>query len=268
MGLAGALGLLLVVSLAVAVVSSRRIEGSLPGRSPILGLSVSESGFLSGTSSGLLSSSDGRNWAVVEDFDRESLVAGSGDGVVVLSGGTLYRSADLESFVAAPGELGRASALGVAPGGRIYVAREGRGLLVIDGDGSQTTISLNGGPPEVLALAVDEGETPVILAGGLSSGLWRSGDGGESWMRILQTPIRAVLIDRKRPGRVLIGTAGGVLASTQTDPWEFTDLRVPVEALAETSEGYFAITADRLLYESEDGAAWEASVLRDSEGEE
>lgn len=268
MGLAGILGLLLVVSLVVAVVNSRRIEGSLPGRSPILGLAVTPAGFLSGTANGLLSSTDGRNWAVVEDFDRQSLVSGFGDGAVVLSGGTLYRSADMENFAALPGELGRASALSVAPGGRIYVAREGAGLLVVDGDGSQRTISLEGGPPEVLALAVGEGEVPVILAGGLSSGLWRSDDGGVRWMRILQTPIRATLIDRKQSGRVLIGTAGGVLTSTPTDPWEFTDLRVPVEALAETADGYFAITAERLLYESEDGIAWQASILGSPAGEE
>ncbi|HYN98858.1 MAG TPA: hypothetical protein VEU28_04220, partial [Actinomycetota bacterium] len=88
-------------------------------------------------------------------------------------------------------------------------------------------------------------------------GLWHSEDGGSTWSRSLETPIRAAMFDHARPGRRVIGTAGGVLWSTATRPWQFTDLRVPVEALAQTADGYFAMTAERLLFESSDGVRWE-----------
>jgi hypothetical protein len=108
----------------------------------------------------------------------------------------------------------------------------------------------------VLAFAVGAADRPLMLAGGLSSGLWRSEDGGSHWERILGTPVRAALVDRREAGRLMIGTAGGVLTSTPTRPWEFTDLRVAVEALTQTGDGYFAVTADRLLYQSGDGLKW------------
>ncbi len=242
-----------------AVVNGRRIQGSVPGKSPILGLAATEEGFAVGTSKGVLTSSDGLTWAPVEEFSSSSLVAGAGAQVVVLSGGALYRSSDLGEFSLVQEGLGRATALTATPDGKVYVAR-GAEILVLDPGGGSSPIEVTEGPPEMLAFAVGEGDRPLMLAGGLSSGLWRSEDGGSRWDRILGTPVRAALVDRRESGRLMIGTAGGVLTSTPTRPWGFTDLRVAVEALTQTDDGYFAVTADRLLYRSADGLKWEVSV--------
>lgn len=243
-----------------AVVNGRRIQGSVPGDAPILGLAASEEGFVIGTSKGVLTSSDGQTWSPVEEFSGSSLVAGAGAEVVVLSGGALYRSSDLSAFSPVQEGLGRATALTATPDGNVYVARGAEEILVLDPGGGSSPIEVSEGPPEMLAFAVGEGDRPLMLAGGLSSGLWRSEDGGSRWDRILGTPVRAALVDRRESGRLMIGTAGGVLTSTPTRPWGFTDLRVAVEALTQTGEGYFAVTADRLLYGSADGLKWEILV--------
>lgn len=244
----------------VAVVKGARIKGSVPGKGAILGLAATGDGFLIGTSEGLLTSADGRTWARVDRFSGETLVAGSGGEAVVYNDGTLFRSAGSGKFTEAAAGLAGISALTSTPGGTVYAAR-GRELVVLAADGKRRTVEFDQGPPRILALAVGDTESE-LMAGGLSTGLWRSESGGEEWSRILETPIRAALIDRAKPGRRLIGTAGGVLWSTETRPWQFTDLRVAVESLAETPDGYFAITADRLLYESEDGLEWKARILQ------
>lgn len=258
LGLAALLGFLLIGSMLAAVVKGARVKGSVPGKGAILGLAVTGDRVLIGTSEGLLTSSDGRTWTAVEGFPGETLVTGTGEAAVVYHDGTLYRSADPGKFNEIASGLPDVSALTSAANGTVYAAR-GRQLLVIDPAGEQRTVEFSEGPPRTLALAVD-GDASVLLAGGLSTGLWRSDNGGAEWSRILETPIRAALIDRAKPGRRLIGTAGGVLWSTETRPWQFTDLRVPVEGLAETSDGYFAITADRLLYESDDGLEWKVRI--------
>lgn len=259
LGLAALLGLLLIGSMLAAVVKGARVKGSVPGKGAILGLAVTGDEYLIGTSEGLLTSSDGRTWAAVKGFPGETLVTGTGEGAVVYADETLYRS-DGTGFSEVVPDLPGLSALTSTPDGTVYAAR-GKEILVLAPDGEQRMIEFEKGPPRILALAVGATHSE-LLAGGLSTGLWRSENRGEDWNRILETPIRAALIDRAKPGRRLIGTAGGVLWSTETLPWQFTDLRVPVESLAETPEGYFAITADRLLYESEDGLEWKVRILQ------
>lgn len=255
LGLAAVIGFLLVGSMIAAVVKGARVKGSVPGKAAILGLAATEDGFLIGTADGLLTSSDGSTWTAVDEFSGESLVAGAGSGVALLSSGTLYRSADLENFTEAVPDLRGVTALTGTYEGTVLAAR-GREILRIGPDGPQEPVEFERGPREILALAVGEDVSNEMLAGDLSSGLWRSEDDGRNWERILETPIRAALVDRAEPGRRLIGTAGGVLWSTETQPWQFTDLRVAVEALAETDDGYLAITSDRLLFESSDGLEW------------
>lgn len=255
LGLAAVLGFLLLGSMLVAVFKGARVKGSVPGNGAILGLAVTGDGFVIGTADGVLTSADGSTWTAVDRLAGGSLAASAGDGVVVLSSGKLYRSSDLEQFTEhAPGLPGVTALTGGADG-TVYAAVPGE-VLTVSPNGPASSLSIEEGPPEILALAVGEGSPPGMLAGDLSSGLWSSEDAGLSWSRILETPIRAVLLDRAEPGRRFIGTAGGVLWSTQTEPWQFTDLRVPVEALAQTAEGYFAITGDRLLFESADGLSW------------
>lgn len=255
LGLAALIGFLLVGSMVAAVVKGARVKGSVPGKAAILGLAATENGFLIGTAEGVMKSSDGGTWTALDDFEGESLLAGAGSGVAVLSSGTLYRSADLENFRQAAPDLKGVTALTGSSDGTVIAAR-GRELIRMGPGGPPEPVEFERGPREILALAVGEGSPTEMLAGDLSSGLWRSGDEGRSWERILQTPIRAALVDRAEPGRRLIGTAGGVLWSTETEPWQFTDLRVAVEALAETDDGYLAITSDRLLFESADGLKW------------
>lgn len=238
-----------------AVVGERRLEGSVPGDDPILGLAVLRESFLLGTSDGLLTSADGFTWRRVPGFGGETLVAGAADMVVVVSGGRLSATSDLRTFDPLPADPGRATALAAASDGTVWVAGGSGRLLVVNPDGSTTRLSLKGGPRQVLSLAVLPGEPRTILAGGLSDGLWRSVTAGREWEQILGTPIRAVQADPAEPGRYLIGTAAGALTASRTAP-EFTDLRQPVEALAESAGTFYAITLDRLLYESEDGTTW------------
>lgn len=256
LGLAAALGFLLVGSLVAAVVQGRRLEGSVPGKAPILGLAVAPGGFLLGTSDGVLASTDGFTWEPVPAFIGESLVAGGGGVVAVASGGELSLSSDLERFTPVPAKLDRPSALTVAPDGTVWIA-DGSRLVAHGASGAAREISLGGGPGRALSLGVTGGEPVRILAGDLSEGLWQtSGEGGE-WERILGTPLRALQVDPGEPGRYLIGTAAGVLTAARTAP-EFTDLRLPVEALAEFDGTFYAITLDRLIYESADGTRWSA----------
>lgn len=262
LGLAALIGFLLVGSMVAAVVKGARVKGSVPGKAAILGLAATEDGFLIGTADGVLTSSDGSTWTAVDEFSGESLVAGTGSGVALWSSGTLYRSADLENFTEAVPDLKGLTALTGLTDGTVLGAR-GRELILVGADGDPKSVDFEDGPREILALAAGEGSADEMLAGNLSSGLWRSEDEGRSWERILETPIRAALLDRAEPGRRLIGTAGGVLWSTVTEPWQFTDLRVPVEALAETENGYLAITSDRLLFESRDGLEWKVRPAGD-----
>lgn len=255
LGLAALLGFLLLGSMLVAVFKGARVKGSVPGSGAILGLAVTGEGFVIGTADGVLISADGSTWTAVDGFAGGSLAASAGADAVVWNSGKLYRSSGLEDFTHYPPELQKITALTGGAGGTVYAAGPGEVFRIQPGR-PVSSRSFDGGPPEILALAVGEGSPPGMLAGDLSSGLWLSEDNGESWSRILETPIRAVLLDRAEPGRRFIGTAGGVLWSTQTEPWQFTDLRVPVEALAQTPDGYFAITGDRLLFESADGLAW------------
>jgi len=256
LGLAGLLGFLLLASVVTAVVSSRRLEGSVPGRAAILGLAALPGGFLLGTSDGVLSSTDGVTWERVPGFEGETLVAGSGGTAAAAGSRGVSITTDLVSFRQVPADLGRPSALTVAPGGSLLVAQPEQ-LVVLQERGPVSTISLEDGPTGILSIAIREdgaSRDRTILAGGLSSGLWRlEGEGG--WQKILGTPIRAILMDPAHPERYLIGTAGGVLTAGPTAP-EFTELRLGVEALAEFEGRYYAITADRLLYESADGLAW------------
>ncbi len=257
------IGFLLVGSVVVAVVKGARIQGSVPGKGAILGLAVWSEGYVIGTSDGLLTSSDGKDWSPVPSFDGETLVAGAGSEVVAVSGNKLFRSAGSKGFSAVEESLPAVRALSGTGDGTAYLAADSMKIVRVARGGEPVAGEFEDGPPQILALSVaDDGAT--MLAGDLNTGLWRSEDAGTEWTRILQTPIRAALVDRATPGRQLIATAGGVLWSTRADPWQFTDLRVGVEALAQSADGYFAVTADRLLFESEDGLSWRSVVGRDA----
>src|SRR5205085_79244 len=58
---------------------------------------------------------------------------------------------------------------------------------------------------------------PAVVYAGTTEGLWRTQDAGATWQRIsaANVIVNDVLMDARRPGRVLLATdRGGVLAST------------------------------------------------------
>lgn len=249
--------ILLAGSLVVAVLTTRQVEGSVPGKAAILGMAVVPDGFLIGTAGGAFSSRDGATWIRVKRFSGATLVANAAAGALALNGGRIYETADLESFSPRGKAVAGAVALAGNASGEIFLAT-GDGRFFRSGPGgTPVEIAARGGPPDVVTLAVFPGSNQ-LLAGGLSSGLWRSAGGGVVWTRVLGTPTRSALLDGRFPGRGLIATSGGVLVSQDGRQWSFTDLREPVEALSQSPTGYFALTASRLLYESADGLTWQA----------
>lgn len=255
------LGLLLAISLAVAVVSFRTIEGAVPGRGPVLGLAATDEHFVVGTAAGVYVSSDGVQWRALEQFPEGALVAQAGDELLVLSRGSLYRGDGLENLEEVADGLPSALALAGDASGRAWLGRE-RELVIVEPAGERRSVRYRGGPGDMVALAVDDTNTDKIFAGSLTSGLWYSRNAGRSWEPVLQTPTRAAMVSIS-DARRFIGTSGGVLYSTATDPWEFTDLRSSIEALARARGGYLAVTTERLVYRSEDGLTWEAFALVD-----
>lgn len=259
-----ALAALLLVSLGgslVAVlVNSRTVKGSIPGKAALLSLAVTPSGYLIGTADGALFSAEGNSWARVPDFGGTTLVANNGTGAVLVNGGAVYGTRDLTTF----------ARVGAAPDGVVGLSAHGAAELIFAtgtgrffrGAGGQELLEIQarGGPRDVVTLSV-AGPAPTLLAGGLSSGLWLSEDGGLAWTRLLGTPTRSALLDNRQAGRTFIATAGGVLTSADGREWSFTNLREPVEALAQSPDAYWAVSASRVLYESADGLTWRAKTL-------
>jgi hypothetical protein len=246
--------LLLAGALIVALISSRAIVGAVPGRSPILGLAAVPDGFLVGTSRGAFVSRDGQTWSAVGALTRSRALVADGRTVgLVLSRGSVWLTRDL-SAIERRSQVGSAVAVAVASDDSVYVVKDPQHVLRISGNESRE-LSFSRGPEEIVALAaVDAGS---LLAGGLTSGLWESRDEGLTWRRLLQTPIRAILVDPARKGRIFIATSGGILASNDEGRrWRFTGMRLPVEALAESGGRFFALSADRLVYVSTDGETW------------
>lgn len=260
LGLAVALGFLLSGSLLVATISSRTVAGAVPGKEPILAMASLDEGLLVGTAGGLFSSADGVRWSRVPGISGLSLVATTGQGAVVLAGGSLYEATDLSGVRKVREKMGAALAIADDLSGSTYIARTPKRIYVVSNQAQERTINVEQGPPEILALAAGpgnaSGQPGGLVAGGLTSGLWRSTDGGASFQKILGTPARAVLADARKRGRLLLATAGGVLVSADGRAWSFANLRIPVEAMSQNNTAYFGVGQDRLVYTSPDGLRW------------
>lgn len=256
------LSALLAGAFLVALVSQRTIEGAIPGKAPVLSFHVVDQGLLAGTGQALFLSEEGRGWARVRGLRRgPSLVTESDGAVVVLVGGRLVRSGDLRSFQPLGGRRLAGTAVAGGPGGSVFVAERGGRLVRVTLEGKVEPIEAAGAHPEqVLALAAED---RALCAAGLSTGLWCSADAGRTWRRLLQTPARAILIDPGDPQRLLLGTPGGLLVSTDGGAsFRFGELRSAVEALAEHRGAFFAI-ADRLVLRSSNGLTGWNVPLRD-----
>ena len=251
-----ALGLVLLLFLGgvvAALLSARGIEGAVPGRGGLLSVAVTDAGFLVGTTSGAFASSDGRTWSPVAALTGPSPVAGGGARALVASGRELVSTTDLRSVSRVALLPAVPTALATASGGAVYAIDRWGVLARVEGAGTATHVG-RPGPGSALGLAVVEAPTPVVYAAGLAAGLWRSDDGGKQWSRLLATPAQAILPDAASPGRILLGTPGGLLVTRDGGrSWELTTLQVAVRGLARRGDHTYVLTGDRLLLVSRDG---------------
>lgn len=238
-----------------AFFSLRKLEGAIPGEAAILNLGVIEEGYLVGTSDGLYRSSDAKTWTLVKAYSKgRVLVASNADKAFIHHDRLLFETEDLRSFDPHFGAVQPAVAMAVDKEDNVYLAEKATRFALITSDRSLQTVQAIRGPKEVLAIEGIPGDPVVVLAGGLTSGFWRSLGGDSPWTHILRTPTRAILADPNVVDRIFIGTAGGVLYSKDEGfKWAFTEMRLPVEALAEFGGRYYAVTEDRLVYVSKDG---------------
>lgn len=288
-----AAGLLLLISVAVLVtlLSARSLEGAVPGRAPLLGLAVTEYGYYVASETGLFFSSDAKSWSKPEMFSgRPVLVTGLEQqpegrpqaakpaGAMVLSGGRLLRVEGGARFSEFLSLSARVSAM-ASSAGSLYLAEGSKVIRVISEDcliasspdlecrrtGLSDALRLRGGPDEILTLDAVPADPPLIFAGGLRAGVWRSSTPQVRWRRVLQTATRAIMVDDRDPKKIYLGTAGGLLVSQdQGLSWGFTGMRQAVEALAQAGGTLFALAGDRLIYQSSDGQVWNAAMSHPS----
>jgi photosystem II stability/assembly factor-like uncharacterized protein len=96
------------------------------------------------------------------------------------------------------------------------------------------------------------------LAAGPEEGLWRSGDGGQSWRAIwVETPVLALTA---RADQVWLGLTGGVVTSTDAGTTWQTVLpgEQPVVGLAVVEDTVWAGSQDGRLWCSGPGGSWQA----------
>lgn len=238
--------------LVAALVSSRRIEGAVPGNAPILSLAAVPDGFLVGTGRGLYRSPDGRRWGVVEAVSGAVAVKGMEAGALVASGGSIYTASGISDLNKVAELAERLVAVGGAPG-KVVAATSAGGILLQEGSRFS---SLPAAPPRgVLALASSGLD---IYAAGVAIGLWVTSDAGRSWQQVLATPVTSIEKETVGAGRTFLGTPGGLLVSDPRVGWRFTSLRVAVNGLALRGQYVFAVS-NRILYESSGGdTGWRA----------
>lgn len=246
-------GVLFVGALVIAFLGTRVNAAAVPGSQPIASLAVTPAGYLVGTIGALYASPDGKTWTPARL--PPELVAVDSDGVTayVLAAGTLRSTRDLATFTVLASSV-TGTVIAAAPGGGAYIA-SGPRIVRVGVDGRVTDLPVGPAKPAgLLALAVSPARPGTILAGGPVSGLWQSDDNAVTWHRVLGTPTLALLIDRDRPERLLLGTPGGVLVSEDAGArWRFTELRLDVHGLSQENGQFFAVASDRVVYRSANG---------------
>src|SRR2546421_59398 len=126
-------GVLFLGALVVVLLSSGRVQGSIPGSDSILSLAAIPRGFLVGTAGGVLQSPDGRTWLAATNIPREPVsVASDGTTSYVLAGGTLKSTRDMRTF----GTPSQAVLVDPSSPQRILLGTPG-GLLVSENGGLQ-----------------------------------------------------------------------------------------------------------------------------------
>lgn len=251
-------------ALVLAILGARGNRDAVPGTDTIASLGVIPAGYLVGTTGGLAVSADARTWSVAHLPAEVVPVASRGAVAYVLAGGVLRSTSDLKAFrTLATGVTG--TVIAAAPGGEVDIV-DGQRIVQVGGGGAGPAAPVRihqGGPsmPKgIIGLSVDPLSADTILAGGPTSGLWETNDGGATWHRLLGTPTQAVAFDPANPQRILLGTVAGVLISTDGGlSWRFTQLRLDVHGLAGEGGRFYAVSGDRRLFVSPDGVSgWSA----------
>lgn len=255
-------------ALMLAILAARGNRDAVPGTDTIASLGVIPAGYLVGTTGGLAVSADARVWSVAHLPAEVVSVASQGGVAYVLAGGVLRSTSDLKRFVTvANGVTGTVIAVG--PGGGVDIV-DGQRITQVGGGvgatpGTPPPVQTRQGgasmPKGIVGFAVEPTNADTILAGGPTSGLWETEDGGATWHRLLGTPTQAVVFDPANPQRILLGTVAGVLISVDGGlSWRFTQLRLDVHGLAADGGRFYAVSADRRLFVSPDGVSgWVAA---------
>lgn len=255
------LGVLMAGAIAAAILVERGVRGAIPGDAPITSLAANESAFFAGSADGLFVSADGIDWGRHPQLrGGRVVVATIGGAVFAGAGGRIARiePTRMETVAQIPFEP-----TGLAGIGDAIVASSGDGRFVLAGEDTRV-LSTQDGLDEVVALAAHHA-TGGLLAGGPLSGLWRAGPVSAEplvWQRLLGTPSTALLTEIQTPGRIRLGTPGGLLISDDGGlGWRFTQLRQSISGLTSSQAGYFAISG-RLIYHSPDGdTGWNPLIL-------
>lgn len=112
---------------------------------------------------------------------------------------------------------------------------------------------------------------PKILYAGTTQGLWKSEDGGETWVRTTRDAliVDAVLLDRRHPNQVLLGTEHAGVLLSRDGGMHFTDANAGfsnrhVSSLAEDATRhriYVAVTGDNawggVFVSADRGRSWQ-----------
>lgn len=259
--LLAAIAALLGASLIAALLSGRQIQGSVPVDAPALALAAIDEGRMVATTAGVFITRNDIDWAAARQFGSGSALVASRDGVAAIrfSDGKVRRTMttrDLDEISGVTDEDPLGAAMSFAPDGSLHLV-DSRAEAIIRVGGSDMHLPA-GGPGAANALAV---ASDRFLLGGVTTGLWELR--GQSWLRLVATPVRAVLIDEKNESRIFLGSPGGLLVSRNAGrSWRFTSLREPIEGIAQDSSRYYAITNRKIIYRSGTGEEdWEAPAL-------
>ncbi len=224
-----------------------------------------------GTHAGLFETQDGgRTWEQSTLVDRDAMnlahtpartIWAAGHGVLAKStdGGETWQEVeppglpylDVHGFAADPKRPKR-----------LFAAIAGQGLYRSqDGGNSFALVSKEIGP-DVFGLAVTQ--TGKVLAGDTKKGLFASGDGGETWTKVLAEPVLGIAVNPDSPESVLAAGSRGVFRSQDEGrTWKrVLSLAQGGGPLAwspsEPDVGY-AVGFDRMLYKTVDrGATWKS----------
>jgi photosystem II stability/assembly factor-like uncharacterized protein len=148
---------------------------------------------------------------------------------------------------------------------RRYLAT-GNGVLVTQDLGRSWRLATDWHVTETQDVAAEPGRAYA----GTAYGIWRSEDGGLTWIESstgipeMQRYTQDLEVDASRPGRILAGTDGGVYVSEDgARSWRLAGPVVPVYDLAQSASNprrWFAATSGHGLYRSDDGGRTWAQV--------